>query len=642
MRALVLFLLIAPVATARGQALFEPGTLERIVASEAHGVRPTAKSGVPPSRGYDLNYHRLDVAIDPAVRAISGTVTHWFTALQELPTVVLDLSTDLVVSEVSYHGAAIPFTHEGDLLTVPLPTALAIGALDSLSIAYGGVPPETGLGSFVQMDHEGAPIVWTLSEPYGARDWWPCKQDLNDKADSLDMFVTTTVGQRVAGNGILVATDTLPDDLVRHHWRHRYPINYYLVALAVTNYEAYSEFVPLENSTVEILNYVFPEDLDEAHIGTVYTIPQMQMFSSLFGEYPFADEKYGHAQFGWGGGMEHQTMTFLGGFSYELIAHELAHQWFGDRVTCGSWEDIWLNEGFATYLSGLCYEYLEPEWWMPFKTGRRNYIVSQPGGSVKCTDTTSVARIFDGRLTYAKGAYVLHMLRWVCGDSAFFAGVRNYQDDPDIRFGSALTPQLVAHLEQASGVDLTGFMADWYAGEGYPIYTVHWTQDVSGHVSVMIDQSTSHPSVDFYEMPVPITFKNDALDTTVVFDHAFSGEPFEFDLPFQADSALFDPEIHILSGQALVLKVPVLAFGSDRSLIFPNPALEEAWIHVGATLLGTPQLTLFDQSGRIVRRSSNAVQGQRLRIDLRGLDAGVYSVEVRTAERTVVLPLVKE
>ena len=642
MRALLPFLLFVAVANANGQTLFERGTLERIVASETHGIHPLAKSDVPPSRGYDLKYLRLDVVIDPAVRAINGTVTHWFSALQELPVVVMDLSTDLVVNSITYHGTTIPFTHEADLLSITLPVALSTGSLDSLSITYGGVPPETGLGSFVQTDHEGAPIVWTLSEPYGARDWWPCKQDLNDKADSLDMFVTTLVGQRVAGNGLLVATDTLPGEMVRHHWRHRYPVNYYLVALAVTNYEAYSEFVPLENSTVEILNYVFPEDLVDAHIGSVYTIPQMQLFSELFGEYPFAAEKYGHAQFGIGGGMEHQTMTFLGDFNYELIAHELAHQWFGDRVTCGSWEDIWLNEGFATYLSGLCYEYLEPEWWMPFKTGRRNYIVSQPGGSVKCTDTTSVSRIFDGRLTYAKGAYVLHMLRWVCGDSAFFAAVRNYQDDPDIRFASALTPELIAHLEQASGKDLSGFMADWYAGEGYPIYTVHWTQDLGGHVSVMMDQSTSHPSVDFFEMPVPIVFKNDLLDTTVVFDHTFSGQLFEFDLPFLADSALFDPEIHIVSGQTLVLKVPVLAFGSDRPLIFPNPAHEEAWIHVGATLVGTPLLTLFDQTGRIVRASNNGVQGQRLRIDLQGLAAGIYSVEVRTAERTVVLPLIRD
>ncbi|MEO8591266.1 MAG: M1 family aminopeptidase [Flavobacteriales bacterium] len=638
------FLFLLLTATAKGlfaQVLFEPAMLQQIAAGEAHGVRSMDKAANP-TRGYDLKYHRLELSLDPAVRAISGTVTHWFSAIDDLNDVVLDLTGDLAVSVVTYHGGAIPFTHDGDLLTIPLPATLNAGVLDSLSITYSGVPPDTGFGSFVQTDHAGAPIVWTLSEPYGAMDWWPCKQDLNDKADSLDIWVTTVAGQRVASNGLLVAEETMPGDMVRFHWRHRYPINYYLVAVAVTNYTVYSDFAPLENTTVEILNYVFPESLADAQTGTAYTVEQMQLYSTLFGEYPFAAEKYGHAQFGWGGGMEHQTMTFLGGFSYELVAHELAHQWFGDRVTCGSWEDIWLNEGFATYLSGLCYEFIETDWWMPFKQGRRDYIVSQPGGSVKCTDTTSVDRIFDGRLSYAKGGYVLHMLRWVCGDSAFFAGVRDYLDDPDLAYASALTPELVAHLEQASGKDLTGFMADWYAGEGYPIYTVQWAQDGNGLVNVMLEQSTSHPSVDFYEMPVPIRFKTGTQDTTIVLDHAFSGQSFNFTLPFQADSALFDPEIHIVSGQNLVLKVPVLAFGSDRPVLYPNPAGEEAWIHTTTGFQGTVQLTIIDQTGRIVRAANTTVLGQRTHLLLHGLSKGVYTVELRSAEQTLVLPLVKE
>ncbi|MBK6829295.1 MAG: T9SS type A sorting domain-containing protein [Flavobacteriales bacterium] len=642
MRSLVVLVLFLAASMGRGQVFYDKELLETIAAGEARGHTPHGKAATAePTRGYDLHYHRFELNVDPAVRAISGSVTHYFTALTDLDEIVFDLSTDLLVSSVVRNALALNFQQAGDLLTIQFPATVAEGEGDSLTITYAGIPPETGFGSFVLDEHDGAPILWTLSEPYGARDWWPCKQDLNDKADSLDLLVTAPTGQRVAGNGVLVEELDLGNGNTRHHWRHRHPINYYLVAFAVTNYAAYSDFVPLLGSTVEVLNYVYPEDLFEAQGSTANIVQQMQLFSSLFGEYPFADEKYGHAQFEWGGGMEHQTMTFLGAFHYELIAHELAHQWFGNMVTCGSWEDLWLNEGFATYLSGLCYEFLAPEYWMSFKEGRRDFITSQPGGSVLVTDTLSIPRLFDSRLTYAKGAFVLHMLRWVCGDEAFFQGVNNYLNDPDIRNASALTQQLVAHLENTSGLDLDEFMADWYVGEGFPSYQLLWSQSAEGEVSVQLDQSTSHTSVDFFEMPVPIRFKNETSDSTVVLDHNFGGETFSFALPFQADSALFDPEIWILSGQNLVLKLPVAGFANDAFLLYPDPVIDQAWIHVGASVQGTVDLEIFDNTGRLLHSSRAVAQGMRVELPSNGLSSGYYTVRVRSEERTFELRFVK-
>ena len=626
---------------AQGQVHFDKDVLRTIAESEgrAHAAHQKAAAGEP-TRGYDLKYHRLDLQVDPAVRAIGGTVTHYFTALTDLDEVVFDLSTDLVVSNVTHAGASLTFQQANDLLTVQLSATLATGSLDSLSIDYGGVPPETGFGSFVQADHAGAPILWTLSEPYGARDWWPCKQDLNDKADSLDVIVTVPTGQLVASNGWLMAQTDLGSGTTQHHWRHRHPINYYLVAFAVTNYTVYSDFVPLPGSTVEVQNYAFPENLFDAQVGTGNVIAQMQLYSELFGEYPFADEKYGHAQFGWGGGMEHQTMTFVGGFSYELLAHELAHQWFGDMVTCGSWEDLWLNEGWATYATALCYEHLAPQYWIPVLDARRDLVVSQPGGSVLVTDTLSIPRLFDARLTYMKGSLVLHMLRWVCGDEAFYQGVNNYLNDPDIRNASALTPQFIMHLENTSGLDLDAFMADWYVGEGFPSYQVLWSQTANGDVSVQLEQTTSHPSVDFYEMPVPIMFKNSTMDSTVVLDHTVSGQVFTFNLPFQADSALFDPEIWILSGQNLVLHVPVQAFASDALLLYPDPVVDQAWIFVGAAMQGAVVIDVFDHTGRLVRNANTTVQGLRVSLPCEGLSAGCYTVRVRSNDRAFDLRFV--
>ena len=644
MRACLILLFTAVCGAARAQVCFDPHGIERIAGAEqgARGSMIRAMRGAP-ARGFDMRHHLLELSVDPGIRAISGTVTHRIAAIEDLDEIALDLADELVVSALSVNGQPASFTHADNALIIALPSALPEGEEALVAITYAGVPPETGFGSFVQTEHQGAPLLWTLSEPYGARDWWPCKHDLNDKADSLDVIVTTAAGNRVASNGLLIAEEDLGNGSVRFHWRHRHPINHYLVAFAITNYAMYSDWVPLAGGDVEVLNYVFPENLGDAQVGTADCIAQMQLFSELFGPYPFADEKYGHAQFAWGGGMEHQTMTFLGNFHYELIAHELAHQWFGDLVTCGSWEDLWLNEGFATYLSGLCYEFLAPQYWMPFKSGRRGHITSQPGGSVLVSDTTSIPRLFDSRLTYAKGAYVLHMLRWVCGDAAFFEGVNNYLGDPEIRNRSALTSQLVGHLEAVSGLDLSEFMNDWYVGEGFPTYQLVWTQDIDGQVSVVLEQATSHPSVGFFEMPVPVRFEAAGQSETVILDHAFSGQAFSFTLPFQASAAQVDPELWIVSGENLVLKVPVSAFSDLESpVLYPNPASGDSWMHVGTRIGGAVELEVVDALGRIVlARPANAVD-MRVAVPSAGLAAGHYTVRVTTGNGTrIALRLVK-
>lgn len=610
------------------QDLFDPAMLQHIAKSEARPPHFDQRAGAAPDRGYDLTYHLLELELDPAIRAVNGTVTHRLRALEDLSAVVFDLSSALIVTAVERDGQPQGLIHEDDLLTVLLSPPLAEGEEVELRITYGGEPPSTGFGSFVLDEHNGQPILWTLSQPYGARDWWPCKQDLNDKADSLDVRVTVPEGQRVAGNGLLIAEEVQQDGRVTHHWRHRHPIAYYLVAVAVTNYAVYSDLAPLPGTTVEIVNYVFPEYLATAQTETPRLIAQLQLFSELFGEYPFADEKYGHAQFVWGGGMEHQTMSFMGNFSYELMAHELAHQWFGNTVTCGSWEDIWLNEGFATYLSGLCYEFLEPFWWMPFKRMRRDFIISQPGGSVRCLDTTTTSTLFDARLTYAKSAMVLHMLRWVCGDSAFFAGLNNYLYDPELFEGSARTDHLVAHLEAASGVDLQTFMDNWYIGEGHPTYQLEWSQATDGPVQMTLLQSTSHPSVPFFAMPVPLRLWSQGLDTTVVVDHSFSGQSFEVAWDLPVDSIQVDPDIWIVSGPSIVTSVDALAGpGQARLTIYPNPASN--LVHIRSPEAGSSMpYAVYGLAGQTV------YQGlwTGAPIDISFLAKGWYTLELCGAE----------
>jgi aminopeptidase N len=587
------------------------------------------------TNNYDLVYHRLEWNIDPAVNYISGVVSSHFFPQSNLSVLEFDLSNQLTVDSVVFHGNAVTFSHSANnILSINLQTTIPAAQLDSISVYYRGVPQSTGFGSFVQSTHNGSPIIWTLSEPYGAMEWWPCKQNLLDKIDSIDVIIRTNQHYRAASNGILVSEITVGSDKL-YHWKHRYPIATYLICLAVTNYSVYSEYVPFAGDTLEVLNYVYPEDSITARFTTGRIINQVQLFDTLFGIYPFQNEKYGHAQMGWGGGMEHQTFTFVGGWSYELQAHELAHQWFGNKVTCGSWEDIWLNEGFATYLSGLCYEYLEQEWWMPFKQGRISNITSQPDGSVLCSDTSNIGRIFNGRLTYAKGAMILHTLRWVMGDAAFYNGVRNYLNDSNIAYSFAKTPQFISHMEQAYGQSLAWYFSDWYYGEGYPSYQINWNQQVNNQVSITINQTQSHISVPFFQLPVPIKFKNQTNDTIVVFQHDFSGQTFNFQLPFQADSIIFDPELWIISKNNSYnpTNTAVESIENWQSIKnYPNPASDIMSLVLPETSKKNI-IQLTDVYGRVVLEMKTNPNETTIDIEVSQLDEGVYFLTIKNQDQ---------
>ncbi len=459
----VLFLLLSGFLQA--QVTFHDNDLKKIADDErdAWAVKHIP-AGTTVTSNYDVKWYRCFWNIDPAVKAISGYVTMLFVpAGPGIDSLAMDLSQVLTVDSVKYRHQPLNWTHAAEQVTMHFPAVLPALAPDSVTIYYHGIPPENGWGSFEQNNHNGTPIVWTLSEPYGASDWWPCKNTLTDKADSIDLYIRIPHGNRAAANGILVS-EAADGNALLFHWKHRYPIATYLVGIAVTNYARYTHLVPFGGDTLKVVNYIYPEDSAAAYAQTAEIIPSIQVYDTLFGIYPFQAEKYGHAEFGWGGGMEHQTMTFVTGFGFELITHELGHQWFGDRVTCGSWSDIWLNEGFATYLSGLCYEHLAPAWWTRFRMVRIQSITSQPGGSVFCTDTTSINRIFDSRLSYAKGALILHQLRWLMGDAAFYAALRSYLTDAAVSYGFARTANLKAHFEAAYGHDLTWYFNDWFTG----------------------------------------------------------------------------------------------------------------------------------------------------------------------------------
>ena len=583
---------------------------------------------------YDVTYHKLEFTINPAIAFISGIVTTTFTAKSEMSTVIFDLADNMPVSQVTQNGAPLSYTQNtNDELVITLSATLLQGQSTSVVITYSGNPESSGFGSFEQTTHNGVPVIWTLSEPYGAKGWWPCKQDLNDKIDVIDIFITTPQFSSLNVEYVAVSNGLEQNQVINGsnkttHFKHQYAIPAYLIAIAVTNYSVYSHQVDNNGNPFDIVNYIYPENLVTAQSQTGVTVDIMNLFSQLFEEYPFANEKYGHAQFGWGGGMEHTTVSFMGNFSRGLIAHELAHQWFGNKITCGSWKDIWLNESFATYLSGLTIENLDGE--ASFKSWRVstvNSVVSQPGGAVYLSDqdTLSVGRIFDGRLSYRKGSMVLHMLRKKLGDVSFFQGMKSYLANPNLAFGYAKTPDFINEMEMASGENLSEFFNDWIYNQGYPSYTATWFQPQANQLKIKINQTQSHASVSYFEAPVPVRVHGsggEILD--LILNNTLNGEEFLEAVNFEITQVEIDPETHLISkNNNIVLGIDDQVLASQFT-IYPNPVSTEIYIDKPNDIL-IENIAIFNVLGQIESQLKYSEK-----VNVSKLSSGIYYIKVQT------------
>lgn len=546
---------------------------------------------------YDVNYYRLRITVDPGVHYINGAVTTYFKPkTADFNTIYFNLRNNMIVDSVKYHGNLVPnyFFNTSTSLQINLPNTLTQNINDSITVYYQGAPMIDAFGAFKSSTTFCLPpnnkVMWTLSEPYGAKNWWPCKETLDDKADSLDMVVTCPIPYKVGSNGLLTQEITNQNNTKTYIWKHRYPIPAYLVAFAVADYSTYSDWVPVAGSPpIEVLNYIYPCET-VAPTKTPLMIPMFQYFIEKFGEYPYKNEKYGHAQCGFSGGMEHSTMSFMGGFSKMLLAHELAHQWFGDKITCGSWQDIWLNEGFATYLEGLtCEQGWGDQTWPNWKTSKINNVTSNNFGSTYVTDTSNVGSIFNGRLVYNKGALILHMLRLKLGDQMFFDGIYNYINSPVLSYGFAKSGDFKSVMETTSNIDLTEFFNDWLYNQGFPYYNILWAKDnLCNKVYVNIYQTHSAGLDNFFEMKVPIRFSDGVNNATVIFDQNGPAQlNFETQLNFSPTSASFDPDLW-LCAKATINEIP---FNSNQRHITWTGASDNNWFNAGNWDCGIPTAT---------------------------------------------------
>ena len=619
--------------------LIEQAAHQRIVA-----MNNSLESITSASNNYDVKYYRGEWEVNPAVRYITGKVTVYFLITASTNTIQIDLMNTLTVDSVKQRNTTLAKQHVNNTLSFDFPATIQSGVLNTVSIFYKGVPPNNGFGSFETTTHAGTPVMWTLSEPYGSRDWWPCKNGLDDKADSVDIVLTTPSQYRAAANGLLQSETLVAGGAKKTaYWKHRYPIASYLVCFAVTNYTVFNNSVVLGSTNLPMQTYCYPESLASFQAGTQNTLDAMRFFHSNFGDYPFIKEKYGHIQFSWGGGMEHQTATFIVNAGESLVAHELGHQWFGDKVTCASWEDIWLNEGFATYLAAVFLENKYPANTLNSRKSVINNITTSTGGSVWVDDTTSVGRIFSGRLSYDKGSYLLYMLRWKLGDQVFLNGIRQYINDPKVAYGFAKTDDLKRNLEQVSGQNLSEFFKDWFKGQGYPSYNVQWSQIGKEYVNIKMNQTTSHTSVDFFELPVALKFKNATQEKTIVVDNKTNGETFFRNIGFIADTVLIDPEYWLVTKNNVSVKVPDATVGQNVVQVFPNPIGNRFYISMRKMMAATANINLFNALGqRVYATNINLVNGSAyVEIPAQYLSKGVYFLKLNAGDLKLVKKLLK-
>ena len=508
-----------------------------------------------------------------------------------------------------------------------------------VKIYYHGTPPSGASAAIGNgFSNKASPtyanqITWSLSQPYSAYEWWPCKQSLQDKIDSVFILVTTDSSNKVGGNGLLKSITPKPNGKNTYRWETRYKMNFYLVMVTVgqyTEYKAYAKPKQIADSIL-IQHYIYsnPKAYTNNASSINATVPLVELFSDLYGLYPFYKEKYGHVMAPFSGGMEHQTMTSLGVMDFGIVAHELAHQWFGDNVTCATWKDIWLNEGFATYSEYLAAKYLTTASNTTTVLNTMFNDAKKSDGIVYVPDTTDVNRIFSSDITYNKGGSAIRVLHYLLGDSLFFNVCRQYQTQN--ANGNASTFDMNQLVNQLGGKDYNYFFNQWIYGNGIPSYTIKWNQ-IASNLILSIEQSNTAAPSNLFQLPLPFLIKSSSGgDTTIYLQQGEAKNLYFINTGRTANSIIFDNDNWILKNASLSKDVTLSGiedvFTNNGISIQPNPSSGN--VYVSGNNLNQAQVSLYDIQGRLCLSTTLSGTGS---LECSSLQRGVYIAIIRNSE----------
>jgi aminopeptidase N len=591
---------------------------------------------------YDLTYLLMDLNVSNKSTEISGFVSLRGYFKSEVDSILLELLPDFTIDSVLVNRKKSSFLRNENLLKIPNSASNFI-----VSVYYHGSKNNNqenfigGSGVINGVDtynKTNTSVTYTLSEPFSAYEWWPSKQSLSDKIDSADLYFTTTNPNLVGSNGMLVEKIALSNNQTTFHWKTSYPTTYYLFSFSVAPYKDYSfkKYISKAKDSLLVQNYIYNDQnfLNSNKWFINKTGDFIDFYSNIFSIYPFMNEKYGHCLSTIGGGMEHQTMTTLISFDLSLVAHELAHQWFGDHVTCASYADIWLNEGFASYAEYLMFESFFPTNKTIWLNNKHANAKKDKFGSVFVKDTTDENRIFSSDLTYDKGGSIIHILRNIIhNDSLFFKGLQYYQQTFAHSFGTI--DGFKKSMEKSTGLDLTNFFNEWYYGEGYPIYS--FQSETTDSTRIYIHHTTSSSFTHLFTTPVELllSLKN-GNDTIVRFPITSNKDTFVFDKNIGIESIkTFDPNNYLIFETSPYLKITDLM--KDIVKIGPNPTSD--FINVLTKQPIQYELTIYDILGNLILNQSHISESK---LNTKELKSGVYLVQLKSANSQFIQRIIIE